>query len=135
MYTGVYFFSCAIDRRRFDHQLHLPGCAFKIEEYESPYKLNEFVEQLEELDDYSQEKVFYLLDNIGYDREEALEKHVDVLFYEGMTLEEVAENFVDEGVYGEIPDNIKNYIDYKAIARDLDMEGFCQTEKGTFFYQ
>lgn len=30
--------------------------------------------------------------------------------------------FVDEGLYGEIPKSLEFYIDYKAIARDLKMD-------------
>jgi len=107
---------------------------FRIEEYENPYKLNEFVEQLEELDEYDQEKVFYLLDNSGYTREEALEKHEDVTFYKGMTLEDVAEELVEEGIFGDLSDNIKGYIDYEKLARDLSIDGYCETDKGVFWY-
>jgi len=32
---------------------------------------------------------------------------------------ELAEQFVDEGLFGEIPTAIANYLDYDAIARDL----------------
>lgn len=43
---------------------------------------------------------------------------------------ELAEHFVDEGLFGEIPDTIINYIDYEAIGRDLSFEysiadGYC----------
>jgi len=108
---------------------------FKIEEYESPYKLNEFVDQLDELEDYEQEKVFYLIDHIGYDREEALEKHEDVAFYENMTLEDVAAELVDEGIFGDLSDNIKCYIDYEKLARDLSIDGYHETDKGVFWYR
>jgi hypothetical protein len=80
---------------------------FGIEKYESPFKLNEFVWQLEELDEQDQEKMFYLLDTIGYDREEALEHYEDVIFYSGMTLEDVAEELIEDGVFGNLSDTIK----------------------------
>lgn len=38
------------------------------------------------------------------------------------SLRELAEAFVDEGLYGNIPDTIAPYLDYDAIARDLGME-------------
>ena len=31
-------------------------------------------------------------------------------------------HFVDEGLYGEIPDSLQFYIDYEAMARDLGMD-------------
>ncbi|WP_395175501.1 antirestriction protein ArdA [Roseibium alexandrii] len=43
----------------------------------------------------------------------------DIDVYEVDTLEELAEQFVDEGLFGDIPDNLTNYIDYAAIGRDL----------------
>lgn len=37
-------------------------------------------------------------------------------------LKELAEQFVDEGLFGEIPKAIANYLDYDAIARDLGFD-------------
>ncbi|MEP2706155.1 MAG: antirestriction protein ArdA [Yoonia sp.] len=44
---------------------------------------------------------------------------IDIDLYPDMTLKELAEQFVDEGLFGEIPDHLSAYIDYDAIARDL----------------
>ena len=35
---------------------------------------------------------------------------------------ELAEQFVEEGLYGNIPESLQFYIDYEAIARDLSVE-------------
>ncbi|WP_299870696.1 antirestriction protein ArdA [uncultured Hoeflea sp.] len=43
----------------------------------------------------------------------------DVDLYEVDSLKELAERFVDDGLFGEIPDRFACYIDYHAIARDL----------------
>lgn len=37
-------------------------------------------------------------------------------------MRELAEQFVDEGLFGDIPENIQSYLDYDAIARDLSMD-------------
>lgn len=37
-------------------------------------------------------------------------------------MQELAEQFVDDGLFGEISTALVNYIDYEAIARDLEME-------------
>ncbi len=50
---------------------------------------------------------------------------VNVDIYVMNSLREFAEIFVDDGLYGEIPDMIANYLDYDTIARDL---GFDYTE-------
>lgn len=43
----------------------------------------------------------------------------DVDVYQDMTLNDLAYQFVDEGLFGDIPDQFTSYIDYDAIARDL----------------
>ena len=35
-----------------------------------------------------------------------------------------AEQYVDDGLFGKIPDELTNYLDYDAIARDLFINGF-----------
>ena len=46
----------------------------------------------------------------------------DVDLYQFDSMKELAEHFVDEGLYGDIPQSIQYYIDYEAIARDLAMD-------------
>jgi len=43
------------------------------------------------------------------------QSHVD-------SMRELAEQFVEEGLYGDIPDSLQFYIDYDAIARDLAVD-------------
>ena len=47
---------------------------------------------------------------------------IDLDLYEFDTLCDLAEHLVDEGLFGEIPSHLVNYIDYDLIARDLSME-------------
>jgi hypothetical protein len=44
---------------------------------------------------------------------------LDIDVYRVDTWRDLAEQFVDDGLFGEIPDHLANYIDYDAIARDL----------------
>ncbi len=44
---------------------------------------------------------------------------LDMDLYTDMTLSDLAYLFVDEGLFGDIPDHLSRYIDYDAIARDL----------------
>lgn len=46
----------------------------------------------------------------------------EVDLYQSDSLADLAEQFVEEGLYGEIPGPLRNYIDYDAIARDLSVE-------------
>jgi antirestriction protein len=51
----------------------------------------------------------------------------DVDLYETESLRDLAEQFVDEGLFGDIPKHLAPYIDYEAIARDLAVD-FSTTE-------
>jgi hypothetical protein len=47
---------------------------------------------------------------------------LDIDIYDLDTMKELAEQFVDEGLFGEIPEHLQHYIDYDAIAYDLSMD-------------
>ncbi len=38
------------------------------------------------------------------------------------SLQDLAESFIEEGLFGDIPDNIRPYLDMDAIARDLGID-------------
>ena len=48
------------------------------------------------------------------------EFNVDIYFVNSM--KELAEQFVDEGIYGDIPDSLQYYIDTNAMARDMAVD-------------
>ena len=52
-------------------------------------------------------------------------------FYEGMTLEDVAYEFVEECY--DLPEIAQSYFDYKAFARDLEYDGYCETSNGVIY--
>ena len=82
----------------------------------------ELTELLEDLESYDLKKVEYMTSQVGYGLQEAIDKVDDCDMYEDMTMEQLADNFVDEGLFGEIPEAIQNYLDYEAIARDLSYD-------------
>ena len=47
---------------------------------------------------------------------------LDISVYAVDSLRELAEQFVDEGLFGTIPERLEFYIDYEAIARDLGFD-------------
>jgi hypothetical protein len=54
----------------------------------------------------------------GFDAGDDPDHHgIDIYYVE--TMRELAEQFVDEGLFGEVPESFQFYIDYEAIARDL----------------
>ncbi len=86
-----------------------------------------FPAYLEAVDDWSADdkiKVIIAVGEAGYKfglGEDAPDQF-DVDLYELDSLKELAEQFVEEGLFGEIPKSLRNYIDYESIARDLGMD-------------
>ncbi len=46
----------------------------------------------------------------------------DIEIYELDSLRDLAEQFIEDGLFGDIPENIRYYLDLDAIARDLGMD-------------
>jgi len=113
------------------YAIHDYSASFHIGEYTSVFELNNIAEIIK--DDNSMAQFCHLI-NEGYSIEQALEKYEDVIYYADMTLRDVAEELVEEGHYGEIPEKLQYFIDYDAIAQSLDNEGYAETSKGVFFY-
>jgi antirestriction protein len=105
-----------------------------VGEYSDPLDLNAIASRLWDLSDYDLERVVYLANN-GHKIGDALDNYEDVTLYVGMNLRAVAEQLVDDGLFGTIPDSIANYIDYDAIARDLRHDGYDETPTGVFEYR
>jgi antirestriction protein len=98
------------------------------------FSLNEIAEKLNELSDYDKNWLEAYLDASGEDLLTALEQFEDnSYFYKDMTLEDVAEELVSEGCFGYIPDSIAIYIDYAAIARDLECDSYFETKQGVIY--
>jgi len=104
---------------------------FTIEEYDSLTDLNALAEELSRMDEEDVAKALFLVNEQGYTFKDAISKVDDVDFYPKMTLKDLAEQFVDEGLFGEIPEKIEGYIDYDAIARDLGFD-YAETPEGCF---
>ncbi|MEM9211538.1 MAG: antirestriction protein ArdA [Pseudomonadota bacterium] len=53
--------------------------------------------------------------------------HLGVEIYWETNLKNLAIEFVNEGLFGDIPNHLQNYIDYEAIATDLSCDGYTET--------
>lgn len=80
-----------------------------------------FIELAEECDEHQKRRFIIAVGECGYsfDPDTVDPDDFDVDIYELGSLRELAEKFVDDGLFGEIPENIQDYLDYDAIARDL----------------
>ena len=83
-----------------------------------------FFNACEEWDDYQKINVIIAAGEVGYsfDLENDDPDNSDIDIYEMDSLKDLTYYFVDEGLFGEIPDNLINYLDYDIIARDLGMD-------------
>lgn len=74
-------------------------------------------ETLDNLDEAEAAQLLFLVD-CGYNLEGALERYEDVCLFDG-TAEEYAYDLINETT--EIPESLRYYIDYAAIARDMKL--------------
>ncbi len=97
-----------------------------------------FGKYLEACDEWSEDekrKIIIAVGECGYSYSFNFDKNspddFEVDIYELDSLKELAEQFVDEGLFGPIPKAIENYLDYDAIARDLGLDYSEITIAGT----
>ncbi|MEP3296783.1 MAG: antirestriction protein ArdA [Pseudoruegeria sp.] len=82
-----------------------------------------FLECAEHWEDWEKVNVIIAVGECGYEFDP--EQSPDLMGVEVcgvMSLRELAESFVEDGIFGDIPETLQHYIDYDAIARDLGME-------------
>lgn len=101
-------------------------CDFmEIGEYDDPYKLNEIAAKMERMNDHFKKITKFLLsNNLVSCLNQAIEESENVIVHENSTLENVAYEFVNECYdLDSLPSIISSNIDYKSIARDMEIEG------------
>lgn len=83
-----------------------------------------FFEIVDEWDEWDKRKAIIAIGECGhgFDLRTDAPDQLDVDLYEMDSLRALAEHFVDEGLFGEIPEHLAANIDYNAIARDLGMD-------------
>jgi len=83
-----------------------------------------FLEAVDEWDDEEKVKTIIAVGEVGYKFKLGTDTPdwPDMDLYEMDSMRDLAIHFVDEGLFGEIPESIENYIDYDAIARDLSID-------------
>ncbi len=84
-----------------------------------------FIDAFDEWEEYEKQALIIAVGECGYnfdmaDNDLSITDDVDIYLIDSMR--ELAEQFVDEGLFGEIPKSLQFYIDYDAIARDLSVD-------------
>ncbi|MCO5432990.1 antirestriction protein ArdA [Enterococcus faecalis] len=114
------------------HDYELP---FEIDEYISLEELNRLGTLAQELEGMPFEDSIQEIQQAFFNSFEEMVEHKDdiVCYSDCETMADVAASLIEEGVLGEIPANLVNYIDYEAFGRDLEIEGnFLVTRNGIF---
>lgn len=88
-----------------------------------------YFEAVENWDDQEKIKFIIAVGEGGYsfDPETVTLDDFDVVIYHCRNMKDLAEEFVAEGLMGDIPGHLAYYIDYDAIARDLSVD-YTETE-------
>ena len=89
----------------------------------SQANLHLFLIWVDEWEDYEKIRFIIAVGECGYlfDADTDPDKF-DIDVYEESSLKDLAYALVDEGLFGDIPDNLQCYLDYDAIACDLEMD-------------
>ena len=102
----------------------------KISEYDNIEELNEMAETYDNLGEDEKKTVNAIIDwgyyNGGDCIKEAIENVDDFRLNENITNDEEYGNYIiEEGLMGDIPDNIIMYIDTERVGRDAYLNGEC----------
>lgn len=85
--------------------------------------LAQFFAAAEEWDEQEKTAVILAVGECGYDfAVKPCPQDFDLDIYHCDSLRDLAEQFVDHGLFGDIHERLQFYIDYDAIARDLGMD-------------
>ena len=82
-----------------------------------------YFELIDECDEHELIKIIIGLSE-GYDLDKFDPDGVDI--YEVESLADLADRFIDEGLYGEVPEHLRNYLDTERMGRDLGYDGYVE---------
>jgi len=91
-----------------------------------------FFDACDEWDGHEKMKFILAVGEGGYtfDHKTVGADDYEVDIYHTGSMKELAEQFVEEGLFGDVPKSFENYIDYDAIANDLSMDYAQSTVAG-----
>jgi len=82
-----------------------------------------YFEIVDEWEEWEKRLVILAVGECGYQfNDDTSPTDFDIDIYDVDSMRELAEQFVEEGLYGDIPESLQFYIDYEVIARDLAVE-------------
>ena len=85
--------------------------------------LAQFLEAVDAWDAHEKTVVILAVGECGYSFEASTQPNdFEIDIYHTETMRDLAEQFVEDGLFGDIPERLQFYIDYDAIARDLSVD-------------
>lgn len=107
----------------------------KLAECTDIFAINNMAQQIDDLSSYDEERLASIIVGMGYNSIyeilEYLEKLDNVTFYPNMTLRDIAHKMVEE--CNNLPETAKRYFDYDSFARDLEYDGYIETDWGVIY--
>lgn len=95
---------------------------FQVHKMDNVYELNRIAADIEKLNLEEVHTLIGYCETYGESLEEiryALDHMDDLIFYDGYTIEDLAEELIEEGAYGDIPEEALKFINYEKVADDL----------------
>lgn len=113
-----------------DYECEIPHIT--IHEYENLDELNELAENLNRLFPYELKAAIAIMEIDGSDIEEAIDTVRDgrCFFYESDNFEEFIDLIIDEGFFGEITNEVKEFLDYEKLTNYFKNIGYSLTSVG-----
>lgn len=105
----------------------------EIGEMENISDLNDELNELHGLDEWTIKEIAAAVEAFGYSFNEAMERcgRGCFVFYADQDLSDVAAEMADDILnLKDVPDFIARYFDYEAFARDLEFDGYTETKYG-----
>ncbi len=89
---------------------------------------------LESLDKVIYDNLNVLIEQHFNDIEEVYEQQGNIIYYEDVNSStELAQKYVDEGVFGDISEKVEYYIDYEKLGNDIELEStIIKADTGIF---
>lgn len=109
-----------------DYVIHDYELPFSIDEYTQIHEINRLCTMVEELEGTPIYDKLVEIQSMWFNNlEELLNHRDDIVCYSNCdSMEDVAAYYIEEtGQLGEVPSNSQSYIDYKALGRDMEIEG------------
>jgi antirestriction protein len=113
-----------------DYDTDLEG--WEIGESANILEISELVERINSLNEHDYDALKACLESTGDHIENCLDmiERGEYEFYHNKSLEDVAMELVDEGIFS--IECLMDYIDFDKLARDLRVDGYDETENGVF---